>query len=645
MRIGSILKLNSVAIIYSLLFLANAVGIAGTGDLAGGGNGTNYAVYESNIKTIENLNIYPQKLKPIFDRFDQVMKDLTQSKEQQVKNVNKKEFSYSKFLLKWKTWYFTPDKLNALDKEKLGIIFNQEKTQQIAINNKKEIWIDKNIFDKMTEDNQVDLIIHEFVMNFYFFNFYSFYEICTIGTEMGEYNHSDEENTLSCEHVKNIKSFQKKQAMSLNEDDYQNIRRVTNWLLKDIQSATPEALYNKLKYNGFNERFYSKATNQNQRIKLTNNDIYKILNKFILTDSFDDHCYIYGKNTKLDCKASINEQTTTYAGKYSEFSITINENGTQKKIPFTAGTHGTFESDVHSENGIKYITVTLSSKDYPIKLTDTVGDRFYVMLLLISPNTIGAVTSYNLIGYTIIPKVITSINEKINNSIYTQCEIETLNTQKNPIYFWTKTDMEYIVDIYSTLMNWTPYICQTRTEEDLKQLEVLQNKKMAQIKPLLGKTYEIQSRKSFYGNSLKMISQNSSNDKIELEKEYDSSCNATIQSRKNNNTDNKKLECFGIKSFKFLDLNTILVNNKYLCQLTVYNDNQFKNETFKYHSNSGTDTRFIISCNSSDTNIHLVSNINGNFFQKDNLLVLRDHVVEYNKSFYYSELVLKEVQP
>ncbi len=85
--------------------------------------------------------------------------------------------------LKYKTWYVGPVDLPKISKDVLGTSFSSDQTQQLAFQTATTIWIQQDLFSQMTERDQANLLIHEFVMGVYFLKYKSFTEFCRIAND------------------------------------------------------------------------------------------------------------------------------------------------------------------------------------------------------------------------------------------------------------------------------------------------------------------------------------------------------------------------------------------------------------------------------------------------------------------------------
>lgn len=630
MRFNDILTKINVIIFYTFLFLSALNSLAGTGDFAGGGNGSKNKVYESNIASLVKLPAYVKRVQPLMEKFDKLMNELS-------RNDSKSTFSYSEFLIKMKLWYFAEDTLKSIDKETLGIVFSEGKTQQIALNKKREIWIDNKIFEKMKEEHQADLIVHEIVMNLYFLKYYSFYDICILSREMGIYDQQDE-NNLSCDQVKDVQYFNSKEPMALNEDDYQNIRRVTDWFLKELKAAKANDLYSKLIYNGFDKRFISKAE-PTKEIEIKGGEIEKVLLKSFITDNFPDSCKNSLSNATMNCRATLSKSTSNSVT-FNKLAFTLTDNNESKVISFNiSSSYSKHQTSVQTHQGVTYFSVSFQSNYFPLEITHELGQKFYFLNLLLAPQNGLNVESSEIIGYSITPMVITHISPPKENSIFTECETKKLNPQKHPSFLWARDkDIELITDMSIKLFYFSKSFCTVRTPEQI-QKEANQNKKNIEIKqkadqqlqPLVGKTFEFKDNHLKWGKEITNLTS------ILPQPDYfESQIKACISGQKDKNK-----ECIAAKSFKILSLNTLLINNRIQCNINALDSTSLHSSQTRFHSRTG--FKIFFAC--SDSKFEVIGLPYGNFYYSKETLLIQDDITEYNNHFYQSEFFYSEVNP
>lgn len=217
-----------------------AISPQGTSD-TGGGNGTEGRVYESYVIDPLQTPAYQEHLKPVLALG--------------VASVENEPDMITR-VFKMKTWYVAPVELEKINRDVLGVSFHSSATEQIALQTKKEVWIDKAIFDRMTVRQQGELLLHEMVMSLYFLKFMPLKELClnsilVMGEREGEGCDSKAVDVLS-------QLAPPENQRSLNSEDYERIRYVTGWILKNASGeALAKDLIHVLYANGFDRRIFN----------------------------------------------------------------------------------------------------------------------------------------------------------------------------------------------------------------------------------------------------------------------------------------------------------------------------------------------------------------------------------------------------
>lgn len=140
----------------------------GTGD-SGGGNLYKGRPVESYAVNITTLPAFKNRLTPIMTALTEPRQDVTAQTTHPMLAV------LFNSVIKNKTWYLIPGKLETLPKEKTGIAVA---TEQGALQGAKEVWIDSTLYDAMTEEDQAILLLHEILMGLRILQFESNYNQC-----------------------------------------------------------------------------------------------------------------------------------------------------------------------------------------------------------------------------------------------------------------------------------------------------------------------------------------------------------------------------------------------------------------------------------------------------------------------------------
>lgn len=218
----------------------------------GGGNGTNGKPLESYIVNIYDEKVFKDYLKP---RIDLIQKHIP---------ALASDFQH---ILNERRWFLIPVDLNKapdlglLPPWKLGTYFP---TDQIAIQNMKEIWIGTIKFNNMTEEDQARLILHEMIMGVRLLNeSNNKLDIClvtalrrfTTDLELSpelrndlEINYKKHRNKCFSEAKIELSPSNK---IELSKDDYANIRSLTSDLYDNLEKLDEEELIYWLRANNF----------------------------------------------------------------------------------------------------------------------------------------------------------------------------------------------------------------------------------------------------------------------------------------------------------------------------------------------------------------------------------------------------------
>lgn len=258
----------------------------GTSD-SGGGTGIDGKVFESYIVDPTKLEAFEKIVAP-------TLLNLLNEK-------GERDGSFLK-IFKWRTWYIAPVELDKIDKGSLGVSFMKNETQQIARQSMKNVWIDKRIYDKMSLQDQGDLLLHEFVMSVYFIRFMSIGDLCAMAIMAKE---GSDCSTIP----ENLpKFFKPEPTRALNEADNDSIRFVTGWLKQNARTQiTQEDFYTVLFHKNFDKRFFDPKRNgaesgPAEQIKLNVSQIVNLLKAGDLTRTMPDQCVLLDGEKPFDCR-------------------------------------------------------------------------------------------------------------------------------------------------------------------------------------------------------------------------------------------------------------------------------------------------------------------------------------------------------
>ena len=153
------------------------------------------------------------------------------------------------FVAEGKTWYRIKTQLNTLPSAKIGVSF---KTEQFALQNVSEIWINDLIFVDMKDRDQDGLILHEMVMGVRLLEFANELDRCLAAIEYMKL----ETITAEAYPEKRRECFKKNKlaadlgqaaiglgrTIKLEDHDYFTIRTLTAKLMEEVDSINAEEL-------------------------------------------------------------------------------------------------------------------------------------------------------------------------------------------------------------------------------------------------------------------------------------------------------------------------------------------------------------------------------------------------------------------
>ena len=272
---------------------------------SGGGTGIDGKVFESYSVNPTSLPAYTKFIKPLLE------------------NIKRSSYNFIQYenIFKSKPFYIAPVALKKLGKDDLGVSFFKSDTQQIARQSLKEIWIDKDIFDSMEEKDQAELLVHEFIMSMYFYKFISFEEICKVSSYVGGiWGEKHEECTEETVNFFDTK-MPAERPRSLNQADNENIRYVTDWLLKNAKSQISELDFVKiLNFKNFDKLLFNPRTYEPERkspedIPTSVKDLLTAINATKLTNQMPDTCIVSPDGDEVPCMIEFSETTIKNLGR------------------------------------------------------------------------------------------------------------------------------------------------------------------------------------------------------------------------------------------------------------------------------------------------------------------------------------------
>jgi len=268
----------------------------GTGD-GGGANGAGGRVLESYIVDPTQLDAFKEHLSTLF-------------KDPQPADSENGGWT-SKSYFKLKTWYIAPVKLKPLSNDSLGLSFAANQTQQLAIQNTKAIWIDQDYFNKMSSEEQAQLLLHEIVMNIYFLKFKKMSELCRDSEKIKDSKHS---KPCSSEFDEFLPPSP---VAPLNLEDYENIRKVTAWLWRHRRENIDGEITTQLFLNGFDPRIFNSNGNekdeaQNDSKPVSATVVTDLIDSALLLNAAPSECLGVQLNEKIPCALHLQEAALPY---------------------------------------------------------------------------------------------------------------------------------------------------------------------------------------------------------------------------------------------------------------------------------------------------------------------------------------------
>lgn len=256
----------------------------GTTD-GGGGNAINGKMLESYI-------IHPEELSAVKNKLADIIKGAFSDPE----DVDTKANKNGNIIFKLKTWYLVPMNLNQVNKKALGIEFTEDQTEQVAIQTKDEIWINSQIFEKMSEEEQAKLILHEAVMNYYLLKFQKLSEMCgqirKVGGDCGG----------NVDPAELDEYYKPEPERALNAQDYSSIRFVTRWLWENGSNVKQDKFQEVAYRYGFDKRFAPPVGDGSATTRLSKAEILPMIEAAKYGGKLRQKCTAPDLNSSFNCE-------------------------------------------------------------------------------------------------------------------------------------------------------------------------------------------------------------------------------------------------------------------------------------------------------------------------------------------------------
>jgi hypothetical protein len=156
-----------------------------------------------------------------------------------------------------RAWYLIPTELRNLPAARIGVSF---KTDQIALQKLKEIWVNDLLFSKMVPHEQETLVLHELIMGVRLLEFTNLLDQCLVNISVMRLTPENETKYKDARR----ECFKKYRNASdvgdtiglgkdikLEDYDYETIRDITSTLLTKTDSFDPQELEDYMAARGF----------------------------------------------------------------------------------------------------------------------------------------------------------------------------------------------------------------------------------------------------------------------------------------------------------------------------------------------------------------------------------------------------------
>lgn len=381
----------------------------GTSD-SGGCNGVGGRCYDSYIVDATALPAYRDYLAKIFANVID-------------KNDGGKPINYDYFL-KTKTWYILPSHLEPIDKIVLGATALNSKSEQIARQTMREIWIDQDFYNKMSVTDQGVVLLHEYVMSLYIFKFMSYTEICQRSAGI------DSAHASSCD-PKQIALVEKmmpaEKQIPLNAKDYENIRFVTGWLKGAlVKPVSKDDLFKVLAANGFDKRFFRSddwQKNPPKDIKMTHQQFIDAIVGTERAGRMPNVCASFSGGASQNCLVHVTDQSGAIGKSLiAGLALQVSSGTSALSLLDITGDEINLVPEPDMNGGAAY---SVAFGDWHMQKYK-IGDRVYSGFLIFSKESDAEQSGFTLQSIVVRPGVIVSIDK--SRSVV--CQLETPKIEK-----------------------------------------------------------------------------------------------------------------------------------------------------------------------------------------------------------------------
>jgi hypothetical protein len=195
----------------------------GGADVGGGGNGIDGKPIEVFKVNIVQSDLFKNLIAPILLKIRVIEPYLASAIDQ---------------IARHRGWYIVPVKLNSIPASLLGAPFT---TEQLAFQTLYKVWIDQNFFDKMNQNEQKILLIHELIMGTKLLSMRDNFEKCLVFAKGYKFENPQLPDSKLIQLTDQCGSFKKGdesdiKSVDLSSYDYNVINEVTSLLSSKIEA-------------------------------------------------------------------------------------------------------------------------------------------------------------------------------------------------------------------------------------------------------------------------------------------------------------------------------------------------------------------------------------------------------------------------
>lgn len=239
---------------------------AGTGD-SGGGNSLQGRPLEAYLKDPRSLPAYQEKLEP-------VLRNLATFETMS---------PYLTSILVRKNWHFIPGPLALLPSERTGATIP---TEQVALQDFDSVWIDIDLFSKMSAEDQARLLLHEVLLGIKLLKLESSSRICLFGLDLN----------IDGEGCRHLTTVRRGRPADLTAVDHGDVRRAVISLMGLPSGASREKIASVF-YDGnftFTDFEFDRAGHLMSSERLAMGEFLHRIREARLTDAVPRHLYLPG---------------------------------------------------------------------------------------------------------------------------------------------------------------------------------------------------------------------------------------------------------------------------------------------------------------------------------------------------------------